>query len=340
MALMLYGTAQAQLGRFIDKAVQKAVEPKAEQPANKPASTGNTTGKSANSSTTGSSASTVLPITATPVEIIRQCPALPSVKQLVNSINIHASGSEVEAFEAQVVTLRDNAKSILESADQEAQTASDQDADRVAKQFTGYSQTEMDKMSEAEQEAMVSKMLSSMGMGETLDQSGMDAEEIMKTNTELQSINKRWREFALQNEKDEKEAERQIAAIDAKYAPKVFAIKPTKWVSGEDARYDFTDAELKAREDLIVACRTEQFTLWRNHTVKMQERIKTVIDNEVPHYDELMKQHLIATGMTSSAPLTPSAGYNFAIDYLYTAGSVTQLPGIDIFGVLGEKNKK
>ena len=325
-------------------------------------------------STTHAQLSTVSSTATTPDDFIRQCPALPTVKQLVdleNSINIRASRPEIGAYEAQVEMLRDNAKRILESAEKTANEAGEKDADRVAKQFTGHTQAEMDKMSEAESETMVNNMLASMGMNITLDQiedledksdaeilaalskggaatgskskaiegvNTQDVAVIMQTNTELRNFNASWREFFLQIEKEEKEAERQIAAIDAKYAPRVFAIKPSIPLSGEMGGWDFTEAERKARENLIVSCRTEQFTLWRNHTIKVQDRIKAKMANDVPRYDKLMKQYLTATGMTSSAQLTPSAGYSFAIEYLYAARSVTSLPGIDIFGVLGEKN--
>lgn len=299
----------------------------------------------------------------TPEAIIRQCPALPAVKQLVNGLDTRASGPEVEAFQAKVETLRKDIESIMEAGEEAVNAAGEQDADRVAKQFTGHSAAELDNMSDDEQEAMVNNMLSSMGMNMTLSQiealDGKSDEEIMavllksgtKTGkestvdmlklgesgativqaaTELQAISERWAEIAGQMRLESEEATQQIVAIDRKYAPKVAAIKPTKWISGEDAGYTFTDAELKAREDLFIACRTEQYTLWRNHAVKMQERIKTIMTDDVPRYDELMKQQLTASGMTASAPLTLSMGYGFAIEYLSWASNVTILPEISI----------
>jgi hypothetical protein len=49
-----------------------------------------------------------------------------------------------------------------------------------------------------------------------------------------------------------------------------------------------------------------------------------------------MKQQLTASGMTSKAQLTPSAGYCMAIEYLDAAAVVTALPEIRISGILGE----
>jgi hypothetical protein len=394
--LLICGATQAQFGKLIEKAAQKTIERKVEQPAN----------TSANSKNVKTSAVSLG--AATPEAIIAQCPALPTVKQLVNSNNTHAFGPEVEAFEAKVETLRENAKSIMESAEKAENAAGEQDGDRLARRYTGHSVAELENMSDEEQEAMINKKLASIGMGnmtlaqiQALDdksdeeimaamsksgvtiggltsaeikamesmtdaqketymkqgdrkqraqafansqqtkemlKQGDNAAIIMQTNTELQSINAHWRELKMQIVQEDQEAAKQIAAIDAKYAPKVFAIKPTIPLSGETGGFDFTPAAAKAREDLIVACRTEQYTLWRNHTIKVQERIKTVMANEVPRYDELMKQYLMAAGMTSSAPLTPSAGYSFAISYLDAAGSVTGLPGIEISGILGNEN--
>jgi hypothetical protein len=104
------------------------------------------------------------------------------------------------------------------------------------------------------------------------------------------------------------------------------------------AGYVHNEAEQAKVDAIVIACRTEQFTLWRNYTIKKQERIKTKMADDVPRYDKLMKQYLNASGMTASAPLTPSAGYSFAIEYLDAAGSVTDLPRIEIFGIMGNKN--
>ena len=393
--LLICGTTQAQLGRLVEKAAQKAVERKVEQSVNTVA--GNS-GK----------ASIALSGAATPEAIIKQCPALPAVKQLVDGINTYASGPEIDAFHAKIEALRENAKRNVEVADKATEAVAREDGDRIARRFTGRSLDELENMNEADTEAMINQHLAASGLGNmTLAQleslgdkseeeimaaltksgatigglgldeimamegmtdaqkkaymqkgdrakrakdfadspqtkerlkQGEDAAIIMQVNLELQSINARWRELSLQIARENEETAIQIAALDAQYAPKVAAIKPTKWISGEDAGYIFTDAETKKREALFVACRTEQYTLWRNHTIKVQERIKAVIANEVPRYDELMKQQMIATGMTASAELMPSAGYGFAEQYLDAAASVTNLPDIEISGILGEGN--
>jgi len=403
--LLMYSTTQAQLGRLIEKAAQKTIERKVEQKIEQKVE------QSVNTAVASKINVTAAAFTAaTPEEIIKQCPTLPSVKQLVDGSNTYASGPEIEAFQEKIEMLRENTKRILEATEAQVSAVNQQDGDRIAQQFTGHSLAELENMNEVEQEAMINKQLASMGLGNltiaqlqsmedksdeeimaamskngvtigglTMEEikamenmtdaqkkaymqkgdrkqraqafadsqetkemlkKGENAAVIMQTNTELQSINVRWREFYQQVYNEDQEMERQIAAIDAKYAPKVAAIKPTKWVvSGEMGNgYEFSDAEQKAREKLFTACRTEQYTLWRNYVIKKQERIKTIMTTDVPRYDELMKEYLTAAGMISTAPLTPSAGYSFAITYLDAAGDVTTLPGIEISGILGEGN--
>ena len=337
---------------------------------------------------------------ASPDAILRQCPALPTVKQLVDGVNTHASGPEIDAFKEKVETLIENAKKILEEADKDVKVLEEKDGENLAQQWTGRTQAELENMSDEEQEAMVNEQLKKFGLGNmTLSQmealadksdeeilaamtkggatiggltpaeikamegmtdaqkeaymkqgdrakraqayanspetkkqlkQGENASVIMKTTTELQSINARWREITIQTQKETEEATKQIMAIDAKYAPKVAAIKPTKWVvSGEmGSGYEFSDAEIKAREALFTACRTEQYTLWRNHLIKIQERIKKTMA-DVPRYDELMKQQMTASGMTNTAQKIPSAGYSFVIEYLDAARDVIGLPEIE-----------
>ena len=387
--LLLCGTAHAQFGKLIERATQKAVGGnKTEQPADTPANT---------------PASTPF-VAMTPQEVIAKCPALPPVAKLVNEINIRASDEEVGAFLAQLSNLRDNADKTVEAANKAVEAVKQEDADRVAKRFTGNTETELANMDEAQQEAMINNMLSSMGMGNmtlaqiqamegksddeimaamsksgvtvgglTMDEikamEGMtdaqkeaymkqgdrqkrvdafrnsqqtknalkgqeEAAVLMKTMTEMNEIVGRWREFDAQLVKEREEVARQIAAIDDKYATQVAAVPRTKWYSGETGSgYTYTDAELKTKNNIIIKCRTEQFTLLRNHVIKMQGSIKNIMNATVPRYDELMKQHLTASGMTSTAKLTPSAGYDFAKNYLDATRSVTSLPGIEIFGV-------
>jgi hypothetical protein len=163
-----------------------------------------------------------------------------------------------------------------------------------------------------------------------------DVQTIMQTQTELNSIIGRRQEIMLSIEKDNQEAARQIAAIDAKYAAQIDAIPRSEWHSGlgsGTAQYVHNEAESKQRDALAKTCRTEQFTLWRNHVATTQQRIISEMMADVPRYDELMKQHMTATGMTGTAQHNPSAGYDVAIEYLDAARSVTNLPGIEYSGL-------
>jgi hypothetical protein len=97
--------------------------------------------------------------------------------------------------------------------------------------------------------------------------------------------------------------------------------------------YVHNAAERKQRDVLVQACRTEQYTLWRNHVVKTQQRIITEMMADVPRLDELMAQYMVAVGMTATAKYAPTAGYDVAIEYLDAAANVTSLPGVEISGL-------
>ena len=323
--LLTCSMAQAQIGRMIDRAVQKSVDSKTEQPAATPAS------------------ATAAPLgPMTPQQTVAQCPALPTVQKLAHvevGYEHRQSSADIDAFYAQVSALRENTKNNLKSAEDAAHEAGQKDADRVAQRFTGHTQADIDKMSDADQEAMINNMLSGMGMGNMTDamNSQDDVATVLQTNPELHNMMGRWREFYEQLEKEEQEVTRQIVAIDDRYATQVASVSRSEWHSGlgsGTAGYFHNEAERKQVNAIIIKCRTEQYTLWRNHTIKVQDRIKAVIATEVPRYDDLMKQHLTATGMTASAPLTPSSGYGFAISYLDAAAKVISLPGIDGLGMM------
>jgi hypothetical protein len=326
---LVFGTAHGQVGRRLGGAIQNAVQ--------------NTSSRNANEQTNEApaAANTNLPIAMTPAEIMAQCPALPAVSQLVNDDNIRASDPVYLPFRAQIDALRENAKQTAQNAEQAAKAAGEQDADRLARQYTGHSQAELDNMSEAETEAMVNQMLSGMGMGNmtiaqiqamdgksddeimaamskggvtvgglTVDEiramenmtdaqkeaymkqgdrtqraqafanseqtktqmaQGENARVITQIQPELHSINTRWQEITRSIERDNQEVARQIAAIDARYAAQIKAIPRSQWHSGlgsGTAGYVFNEAEQKQIYALAKTCRTEQYTLWRNHLIK------------------------------------------------------------------------
>jgi len=157
-----------------------------------------------------------------------------------------------------------------------------------------------------------------------------DVATVLQTNPEIHNMLGRWREFYAQIEKEEQEVAKQIAAIDDRYATQVAAVPRSVYYSAEEGGYFHNEAERKQVNAIIIKCRTEQYTLLRNHTIKVQERIKAVMATEVPRYDDLMKRHLTATGMTTAAPLTPSSGYDFAIRYLEAASNVLRVEDHDL----------
>jgi hypothetical protein len=351
---------QGQSARRIGNAIERAATRPAEQPAT---GTGSTNGGGTGSGSAVIAASAVT--AATPEAIIAQCPALPSVEQLSNC-NITMECGDIRAFGAHIERLRESVRNNQVKAEDAAGAASEQDADRLVRQFSGHSIAELDNMNEAETEAMVNRQLAAAGFGNmTLDrlqalegkneaevraqlaQSGAtatptptqtqvvqteSAQSIIQTGDELQKIPLRWYETQQAIESENREAARQIAAIEARYEAQIKAIPRSEWHSGlgsGNPGYVHNAAERSRVDALVKACRNEQYALWRSHTIKMQERIKNIMTTDVARYEQLLKQQLAAVGMNASAQTAPTFGYDVADAYLQQAAGITDLPGME-----------
>jgi hypothetical protein len=308
----------------LGNAIQNATERAASQPKEAPAAT---------PAAAPAAAPVALPANMTPDQIMARCPALPPVEQLVDDNSIRAIAPPVQDFVAQINALRDNAGKNRDAAEEATTATMEQNADLLVKQFTGYTAAEWDNMSQAESEAAVNRQIASAGTGNVDVDAVANVPEIQN---EIVSIQNRWQETRRLIEADKQDAARQIAAIDARYAAQIKAIPRSEWSSGIGGSIQgnvHNAAERQQRDALVKACRTEQYTLWRNHVVKMQERVKTMMA-DVPRYNELMTKSVNVTGTPSAKPTTTSPeGYNIAITYIDAAREVTDLPGIERTGI-------
>ena len=143
---------------------------------------------------------------------------------------------------------------------------------------------------------------------------------------EMKRITDRWQEIDRLNEKETREVAAKCAEISDRYDPQIAAIVGKGYFDGlTDYTAEETKAASKRVRALRQACDTERYTLWRNQISKMQGRIKTKMA-DVSRYDKLLAQSMSADGMTSTAKVMPSIGFEIAGQYLDVTSSVTSLP--------------
>ncbi len=139
---------------------------------------------------------------------------------------------------------------------------------------------------------------------------------------ELQRITDRWTEIDRLNAQEAEQTVQKIYEIQARYQPRIDAIKPTGVMHDTEI---FTESEARARQGLAMAMNSECYTLWCNRISNAQGRIKTKLA-DVDNYDRINSQLLAAGGGAATAKVMPSIGYSIAGQYLSLASSVTTLP--------------
>jgi hypothetical protein len=105
----------------------------------------------------------------TPEAIIGQTPYLPSVAHLAAPPDDKAASAAISEFHAQIAELRKKMDETTNRIKASAQTAGQADAERIARKTTGRSVSDLQNMSEAEQQAMgqqmAQKQLAAAGFG-------------------------------------------------------------------------------------------------------------------------------------------------------------------------------
>jgi len=92
---------------------------------------------------------------STPEAIIGQCPHLPSAAYLAAGSDNEAARAAIDEFYNQIHRLRESAKGATDAAE----AAGRQDAERITKQMTGKSVSQVQNMSDSEANAMANKMV-------------------------------------------------------------------------------------------------------------------------------------------------------------------------------------
>ncbi|MDR0825408.1 MAG: hypothetical protein LBN74_09965, partial [Prevotella sp.] len=105
----------------------------------------------------------------TPEAIIGQCPNLPSVAHLAARFDNETAQAAIQEFFDELKVVREAAIKASELAQEGTKEAAISDAERIAKQETGKSVTELQNMSDAEAQAMAQKLvgqkMSAAGLG-------------------------------------------------------------------------------------------------------------------------------------------------------------------------------
>ncbi|MDR0938308.1 MAG: hypothetical protein LBN29_02970 [Mediterranea sp.] len=302
----------------------------------------------------------------TPEAIIGQAPDLPSVAHLAAIIQdeaaYDAASAARTAFHANIAALREKLDEAIERTQAGGEAAAMSDAERIARQTTGRSVSQLRNMSKADEDKlareMVAKRLGAAGLGGmTLKQlqalEGKSDEEIMSAisaggatvgshtmediqatekmtdaqarvdaSAEMKRITDRWAEIDRVNENEIRDVVAKLAELDAKYGLQY----PPNW---GDIMESGTAAQIEATSRTVNGIRraenSEKFTLWRNAVSRMQGRVKTKMA-DVARYDELLAQTMTSGGMTTTARRMPSIGYEIARQYLNLTSRVTELP--------------
>jgi phage host-nuclease inhibitor protein Gam len=105
----------------------------------------------------------------TPEAIIGQCPDLPSVAHLAAPSDNQAAFAALDAFRGKIAALREKKKKTGDRISAGTRESAISDTERIVRQTTGRSVTEIQNMSEAEKQAMgqqlAQKQLAAAGMG-------------------------------------------------------------------------------------------------------------------------------------------------------------------------------
>jgi formate dehydrogenase maturation protein FdhE len=262
---------------------------------------------------------------STPEAIIKQCPDLPSVANLVAS-NDDKAKTTIEGFHAKIDELLRRVEKENDSKVAIAGTAGKTDAEKIAKQMTGHSIEELENMSQEDMEKMaqqlIAQQMAAVGKGNT-QAKAEDAKSLLEAQTELREINERWQKIDELCINEIKEIAKKIDDIYVKYQKQIDAVPMSGMAFGIEPVY--LESEIEQIRKFKNQRDTECYTLWRAQISKIQERIKSKLA-DVKRYDELSVITLSAQGLTSAAKAMPSIGLSIAEQYLSYTERVTSLP--------------